>query len=69
MANLYLEIDDEVLSEAAEVLGTKTKQDTINAALLDVAKRHRRLKALEELATMGEGGDFDILLDKDNYRR
>jgi hypothetical protein len=37
--------------------------------VLDVAKRHRGLRALEEPAAMGEGGDFGILLDKDNYRR
>lgn len=69
MSNLYVEVDDEALSEAAEILGTKTKKDTVNAALLEVAKRHRRLKALEELAAMGERGDFDILLNKENYRR
>ncbi|WP_263399188.1 hypothetical protein [Streptomyces venezuelae] len=27
------------------------------------------LRALEELAAMGERGDFDVLLDKANYRR
>ncbi|PZT70581.1 DUF2191 domain-containing protein [Streptomyces sp. SW4] len=69
MSNLYVEVDDEALSEAAEILGTKTKKDTVNAALLEVAKRRRRLKALEELAGMGERGDFDVLLDKENYRR
>ncbi|MFE0454936.1 type II toxin-antitoxin system VapB family antitoxin [Streptomyces sp. NPDC058914] len=69
MSNLYVEVDDEALSEAAEILGTKTKKDTVNAALLEVAKRRRRLKALDELAAMGERGDFDVLLDKENYRR
>lgn len=69
MSNLYVEVDDDALSEAAEILGTKTKKDTVNAALLEVAKRRRRLKALEELVVKGERGDFDILLDKENYRR
>lgn len=69
MSNLYVEVDDEALNEAASILGTKTKKDTVNAALLEVAKRRRRLKALDELAAMGERGDFDILLDKRNYRR
>ncbi|WP_329134467.1 type II toxin-antitoxin system VapB family antitoxin [Streptomyces sp. NBC_00670] len=69
MSNLYVEVDDEALNEAAEILGTRTKKDTVNAALLEVAKRRRRLKALEELAAMGERGDFDLLLDKENYRR
>lgn len=69
MSNLYVEVDDEALSEAASILGTKSKKDTVNAALLEVAKRRRRLKALEELAAMGGRGDFDVLLDKGNYRR
>ncbi|MEV6652424.1 type II toxin-antitoxin system VapB family antitoxin [Streptomyces sp. NPDC051219] len=69
MSNLYVEVDDDALSEAASILGTTTKKDTVNAALREVAQRHRRLRALEELAAMGDRGDFDILLDKDNYRR
>jgi Arc/MetJ family transcription regulator len=69
MSNLYVEVDDDALSEAAEILGTKTKKDTVNAALLEVAKRRRRLKALEELVAKGDRGDFDVLLDKENYRR
>ncbi|MEU3918768.1 type II toxin-antitoxin system VapB family antitoxin [Streptomyces sp. NBC_00879] len=69
MSNLYVEVDDDALSEAASILGTTTKKDTVNAALLEVAKRRRRLNALEELAAMGERGDFDVLLDKSNYRR
>lgn len=69
MSNLYVEVDDDALSEAASILGTTTKKDTVNAALREVAQRHRRLTALEELAAMGDRGDFDILLDKGNYRR
>ncbi|MFJ5552686.1 type II toxin-antitoxin system VapB family antitoxin [Streptomyces sp. NPDC093225] len=69
MSNLYVEVDDEALSEAASILGTKTKKDTVNAALLEVAKRRRRLKALEALTAMAERGDFEILKDKANYRR
>lgn len=69
MSKLLLEVDDEALAEAASILGTKTKKDTVNTALLEVAKRRRRAMALEALAEMGERGDFDILLDKRNYRR
>ncbi|WP_112466092.1 type II toxin-antitoxin system VapB family antitoxin [Streptomyces triticisoli] len=58
MSDPYVEVDDEALSEAAEILGTKTKKDTVNAALLEVAKRRRRLRALDELVEMGgAGGD------------
>ncbi|MEU9704824.1 type II toxin-antitoxin system VapB family antitoxin [Streptomyces sp. NPDC047981] len=69
MSNLYVEVDDDALAEAAEILGTKTKKDTVNAALLEVAQRHKRLRALEALTAMAERGDFDILMDKKNYRR
>ena len=69
MPKLYVEVDDDALSEAASILGTTTKKDTVNAALREVAKRRRRLNALEGLAAMGERGDFDALLDKSSYRR
>ncbi|MGW0390743.1 type II toxin-antitoxin system VapB family antitoxin [Streptomyces sp. NPDC003042] len=69
MSNLYVEVDDDALAEAASILGTKSKKDTVNAALREVARRRRRLEALEELMEMGKRGDFGILLDKANYRR
>jgi Arc/MetJ family transcription regulator len=50
------------------VLGTSTKKDTVNAALVEVSQRLRRLQALDKLAAMGQAGDFDTLLDKQNYR-
>ncbi|GCD36479.1 hypothetical protein OEIGOIKO_04242 [Streptomyces chrestomyceticus JCM 4735] len=39
MAKLRLEVDDEALAEAAKLLGTKTKEDTVNMALAEVVKR------------------------------
>ncbi|MFJ3879563.1 type II toxin-antitoxin system VapB family antitoxin [Streptomyces sp. NPDC090077] len=69
MSNLYMEVDDEALAEAAAILGTKSKKDTVNAALHEVARRRKRLEALERLVEMGDRGDFDVLLDKADYRR
>ncbi|MGW6457768.1 type II toxin-antitoxin system VapB family antitoxin [Streptomyces sp. NPDC055078] len=70
MSNLYMEdLDDQALSEAASILGTTTKKDTVNAALREIARRRRRLNALDQLADMGARGDFDVLLHKENYRR
>ncbi|KNE80714.1 MULTISPECIES: type II toxin-antitoxin system VapB family antitoxin [Streptomyces] len=68
MSKLLVEVDDDALAEAAEILGTVTKKDTVNTALLEVARYRRRAKALAELREMGDRGDFDILLDKRNYR-
>ncbi|MFF6791467.1 Arc/MetJ family transcription regulator [Streptomyces filamentosus] len=69
MSNLYMEVDDLALAQAAEILGTKSKKDTVNEALREVARRHERLRALERLTEMAEQGDFDPLMDKANYRR
>jgi Arc/MetJ family transcription regulator len=51
MIKTPIEIDQEALETAAEVLGTKTKKDTVNAALKEVGQRLTRLRAL---ATLGE---------------
>ncbi|WP_459548275.1 type II toxin-antitoxin system VapB family antitoxin [Nocardia sp. X0981] len=65
-----IEIDDEALAIAAEVLGTKTKKDTVNAALREVGQRLVRMRALARLGEMADQGDFDEFLDnKASYRR
>jgi Arc/MetJ family transcription regulator len=38
-AATLIEIDQDALETAAEVLGTKTKKDTVNAALKEVGQR------------------------------
>lgn len=68
MVKLRLEVDDEALAEAAKLLGTKTKEDTVNMALAEVVKRRGRALALAQLRERGARGDFDLLLDKRNYR-
>ncbi|MEU1430678.1 type II toxin-antitoxin system VapB family antitoxin [Nocardia sp. NPDC005746] len=68
MSKLLIDVDDEALAEAQRLLGTATKKDTVNAALIEVAKRIKRAKALAELVEMAERGDFDYLLDKQGYR-
>ncbi|MFD3703769.1 type II toxin-antitoxin system VapB family antitoxin [Nocardia sp. NPDC058658] len=68
MSKLLIEVDDEALAEAQQLLGTSTKKETVNAALAEVAKRLKRVRALNNLAEMAEQGDFDVLLDKSNYR-
>jgi Arc/MetJ family transcription regulator len=69
MTKVLVDIDDEALAEASALLGTKTKKDTINVALREIAQRLRRARALARLAEMGESGDFDELLDKSAYRK
>lgn len=70
MIKTPIEIDQEALETAAEVLGTKTKKDTVNAALKEVGQRLTRLRALAALGEMADRGDFDEFLgDKAAYRR
>jgi len=52
-------VDDEALALAATELGTKTKQDTVNAALNFVADRRRRNEQLlDDPFALGVGPDI-----------
>ena len=62
MVKTAIEIDEEALRTAAQVLGTKTKDDTVNAALRQVGHRLTRLSALARLGEMADRGDFDEFL-------
>ena len=47
MTRITVEIDDELLAAAREVLGTETKVATINAALQSVTRRKQVRDAIE----------------------
>ena len=68
MTRTLIEIDDDALAAAALVLGTGTPSDTVNAALREVAERRNRLRALERLGEMAEGGDFDPFVETAVHR-
>jgi Arc/MetJ family transcription regulator len=61
MARTLLDLDENLLAEAAATLGTKTKKDTVTRALLKVSEdaRARRAGALEDLLTVADAGGFD----------
>ncbi len=59
MARTMIEIDESALAEAADLLGTTTKKDTVNAALREVAARLRRIDALARLQELTARGDID----------
>jgi Arc/MetJ family transcription regulator len=70
MVKTPIELDQEALAIAAEVLGTKTKKDTVNAALREVGQRLVRLRALARLGEMADRGEFDEFLgNKSAYRQ
>lgn len=56
MARTVIDIDPDALRAAADVLGTRTKVDTVNAALRRVADQSRRLAYVQALAD----GDLDL---------
>jgi len=53
-----IDIDDELLAEAAEVLGTNTKKATVEAALERVVRRNRQQRVLELEGTVEWVGDL-----------
>ena len=69
MAKTLLDLDEDLLAEAAATLGTKTKKDTVTLALQKVSEeaRARRASALEDLLTAADADafDYDQLADLD----
>ena len=57
MAKTSVDVDRDIASEAASILGTTTLRDTIDAALREVVNAKRRL---ELVALLGEEGRFDF---------
>ncbi|MEX2257010.1 MAG: type II toxin-antitoxin system VapB family antitoxin [Acidimicrobiia bacterium] len=51
MAKTLVDVDEDRLAEAKELLGTSTKKDTINAALGEVVAAAARRRELARLAS------------------
>lgn len=52
-----VEVDRDIATQAAEILGTTTLRDTINASLREIVNARRRL---EVAALLAEEGRFDF---------
>ena len=69
MAKTLLDLDEDLLAEAAATLGTKTKKDTVTLALQKVSEdaRARRASALEDMLAAADADvfDYDRLADLD----
>jgi Arc/MetJ family transcription regulator len=61
MAKTLLDLDEDLLAEAAATLGTRTKKDTVTVALQKVSEeaRARRASALEDLLAVADADGFD----------
>jgi len=53
VATTQINLDDASLAEAAEVLGTKTKVDTVNSALRAVVRHYHQRQMIERAAEDG----------------
>jgi Arc/MetJ family transcription regulator len=53
-----IEIDDEMLAQAQQYLGTRGLKDTVDRALAEAVRTARRRELARQLET-GEGLDFD----------
>jgi Arc/MetJ family transcription regulator len=51
MSTTQVDLDPKLLAEAADVLGTKTKKDTVNEALRRVVQDAIRRRHVDELAS------------------
>jgi Arc/MetJ family transcription regulator len=60
MAMVTIEIDDDALAAAAEALGTRDVEETVNRALRTTDDRLRRVDAMAELERMAGSGAFDF---------
>jgi Arc/MetJ family transcription regulator len=69
MSRTLIDVDDDLLADVAQELGTTTKKDTVN--LQEVLEHRRRALALTRLRDSVNDGAFDLveLQDKKNYRR
>ncbi|MEV0156632.1 type II toxin-antitoxin system VapB family antitoxin [Micromonospora sp. NPDC050686] len=58
-----IDLDDELLERARRELGTKSKKDTVHAALRLVAERGERMEAIRELLSIER--DWTGIVDDD----
>lgn len=56
-----IEIDDQLMAEAMQALGAKTKREAVETALRDVVKQRQQMQALLSLRGIGWVGDLDAM--------
>lgn len=64
MGRMTATLDDRLIEEARKALATRTKRETIEAALRDVVRRARARKALEHKGRIDLGFPREDLLDR-----
>jgi Arc/MetJ family transcription regulator len=54
-----IDIDDDVLREAQELIGARTKREAVDTALRELVARHRQLGILDLRGRVRWEGDLD----------
>jgi Arc/MetJ family transcription regulator len=57
VSKTLIDIDNDLLTQSQQILGTTTKKETVNCALREVVRR----RAAEEFIELARGGAFDDL--------
>jgi Arc/MetJ family transcription regulator len=65
VSKTLIDVDDELLAKARQILGAGTKKDTVNGALREVVRRW----AAEEFGHLARTGVFDELLKNESVER
>ncbi|GGO60580.1 type II toxin-antitoxin system VapB family antitoxin [Nonomuraea cavernae] len=60
MTKTLIDLDDEALAEAAKLLGTWSKKDTVNTAIREIVDRRRRAAAVARMRAMVSEGEIDF---------
>jgi len=55
-----IEIDDEVLREAQQLIGTNTKRETVDMALRELVAHHRRIGMLDLRGRVHWEGNLEV---------
>jgi Arc/MetJ family transcription regulator len=61
-------LDDDLVAEAREILGTTTTTETLNAALCEITNRAKRQRLIDRLATLDPEDRAAILTAWDKPR-
>jgi Arc/MetJ family transcription regulator len=65
MPKTLIDVDVELLARARELLGVRTKKDTVNGALRELVRR----QAAEDFGELARSGVFDALLDSERVQQ
>lgn len=69
MAKTMIDIDDDLISEAAEILGTKTKRATVEMALRATTAKRARQRLTEAIAESGQTPEeLDRIMREEAWR-